>query len=105
MPILSTAQLMLVLWLLVAAAPMATVLLNGSVAVFAAESASTRAVRTETAERENTPIDAEADAPARTAIPFLADLRPVEVFARTAQAMPAASVLHTAVQRHRPRVA
>jgi hypothetical protein len=105
MPILSTAQLMLVLWLLVAAAPMATVLLNGSVAVFAAESASARSVRTETAEREDTPVIAEADTPARAERVALEDARPVGFLARTAEAMPAASVLHTAVQRHRPRVA
>lgn len=106
MPILSSAQFALLLWLLVAAAPMATVLLNGSMAGFPGQLIACGIVEAGAAEAQ--PADIKA-APAQSKLETL--------FRQPSQAAGAhsfpyplltaepTSVLHTAVQRHRPRLA
>ena len=90
---LSPVHLMLVLWLFAAAVPAATVLMNGSLAPFGSarieEKAQAHAEsRATVATRSRTPASSHRALPACEA---------------TAAQIATLGVLHTAVQRHRPR--
>jgi uncharacterized protein (DUF58 family) len=104
MPFLSSAQFVLVLWLLLAAAPMATVLLNGSVVVFAPAAEVTRTAPAQATEQGGE-VSAVAARPRRE---IAAGRGAAVVFAAAGLAtgeLAAASVVETALQRHRPRLA
>jgi hypothetical protein len=105
MPFLSSTQFILVLWLLVAAAPMATVLLNGSLVVFAPAAEVARTSLAGAAEEGSEVRTVASHQPGARPVVQSAPALVGASAALDSGELPAASVCHTALQRHRPRLA
>jgi hypothetical protein len=103
MPVLSSAQILLVLWLLaVAVAPAATALVNGSLAPFANE---LREVR---CDRMVVTVQVQDEEKQQRAAAVVHGLGAVPIFQQAegaSERVVALAWMNTGVQRHRPRLA
>lgn len=105
MPFLSTTQLVLVLWLLTAAAPAATALLNGSLSAWMPVGMQWRIGGTERDSAVEEESASELRKEVRVAVRKFSRATAEVPAVQWEGVAPAASVLHTALQRHKPRLA